>query len=162
MLSTWRTALSIVFSKRKYALLFAALLLILLPIYAILTGVYVLSYMGFSLNLKTFEAAMVPLVAFLAALGFTIAAFQLKEIPSQSHWPKAGLIGSVLGTFSSACAICQPIWLVGLGLGSVAAILADYSAHILIASILLLLYAIHTGLASVAECCSAPRRKKRR
>lgn len=162
MHTAWRTALSIVFSKRKYLWLFALLLLIFLPVYAILTGVYVLSYMGFNVNLKFFEAALVPFVAFLAALGFTIAAFQFKELPSQSHWPKAGLIGSVLGTFSSACAICQPIWLVWLGLGSVAVILADYSAHILIASILLLLYAIHAGLESVAECCAAPKRKKRR
>jgi len=164
MLTRWKQGLQLVFSTGKYRLLAAVFFIILLPLYAVLTDIIILSPPSFNPNLKPLEASLIFLIAILASLGFTIAAFQLSElrrISMQSACGSAlgaGAGGSVLAAFATTCTICQPIWLVWLGLGSVSAFLIDYSIYIILASILMLLYSLHIGLKAIAEGCGIKRR----
>lgn len=162
-----REGLALVFAKRKYAALFFALAAALLPAYAVLTDIVILSPLALNPNIRPLEAALVFCVGILAALGFTIAAFQLAEMRIASKKEigsglvGAGAGGTALATFASACTVCQPVWLFWLGLGSATAFLADYGAYILLASIALLLYSISTGLRAVAQGCRVKPGKRR-
>lgn len=160
MASFLAEGLSLVFSKRKYGLIFAALLTLLIPVYAILSDVVLLGWPPtLNPNLRFPEAPLVFLIAILAALGFTIAAYQLLEQHSLSKKSAGGGIigagagGSVIATFATACTVCQPIWLIWLGLGSSSVFLVDYGIYIMLASIALLGYSIHGGLRAIAEGC---------
>lgn len=160
-------ALGLVFSTGSYAQLFLILLIALIPFYAILTDMVVLSPLSPNPSLKPLEASLILIVAILASLGFTIAAFQLRELHSISRKSAGGSIlgagagGSVLAAFATTCAICQPVWLVWLGLGSASVFLTDYSLYIALASILVLLYSITCGLRSISACGRLPKKGKK-
>lgn len=161
----WGEGLSLVFSKQKYAVLFFALLLFLIPLYSILTNIVVLEPLSLNPNLKLPEVPLIALIALLASVGFTIAAYQFSELHSASRKSiggsmlGAGMGGSVLATFASSCAICQPVWLFWLGLGSATAFLADYSIHIELASLAILFYSVHSGLNAITRGCKIQKRQ---
>ena len=156
----WKEGLQLVFSKPKYCLLAATFFIILLPLYAVLTDIVILEPLSFNPNLKPLEAGLISLIAVLASLGFTIAAFQISEFRHVSKKSVGGSVlgagagGSILATFATTCIICQPIWLVWLGLGGASAFLIDYGLPIAIISIALLLYSINAGLRAVVEGCN--------
>lgn len=160
------SALAQVFSRPKYVLLFVLLVLLLSPIYAVLTDVVILSPLSLNPNLRLPEAVLIALVALLASAGFTIAAYQLSELRSVSKKSVgsgvlgAGAGGSALAAFASACTICQPVWLVWLGLGSASAFLIDYGLYIALASIALLLFSIQSGLRAISLGCGLKKAKK--
>src|SRR3989338_8589088 len=119
----WKEGLQLGFSKLKYRLLAAVFFIILLPLYAVLTDIIILSPLSFNPNLKPLEAGLISLIAVLASLGFTIAAFQISEFRHVSKKSVGGSVlgagagGSILATLATPCIICQPIWLVLLGVG---------------------------------------------
>jgi len=167
-MGVWKQGLPLVFSKQKYLWLFFLLAAFLLPLYSVLTDIIVLSPLSINPNLKPFEALLIFLISIFAALGFTIAAFQLAELRAASRKSIGGSIlgagagGTVLATFASACTVCQPIWLFWLGLGSASAFLVDYSAYVLLASLAILAYSANAGLkAAVNGCPVRPRKRKR-
>lgn len=168
MLELWRTGFSLVFSKQKYSRLFLLLFAILIPTYAILTDIVVLQTLSINPNLKPFEASLIILAAFFASLGFAVAAFQIYELKVLSKKEVGGMLGSsagaglggsFLGIFASACTICQPVWLVWFGLGAASAFLVDYSVYIILASLAILLFSIHLGLKAVVHGCRIRRKK---
>lgn len=154
----WLQGFRLVFSQRKYVLLFALLILLLVPLYAVFTDIFVLYTMSFNPTLRLPEALFIVFAAILAALGFAIAAYQAFEQHALTHLSKAGVGGGVIGIFASACAVCQPAWLVWLGLGSVTAFLVDYSIYIVIVSIAVMLYSIHSAFKSVVKGCKIPKK----
>ena len=160
-------ALMLVFSSRKYALLFCLLAAVLLPVYGILTDIVVFSSLSLNSTIRPLETSLVFCVAILASLGFAIAAFQIFELHSVSRKSVGGSVlgagagGTVLAAFASACTVCQPIWLFWLGLGSATAFFADYSIYILTASVAILLYSIDSGLKAITRGCRHVRRKRR-
>lgn len=150
--------MKLVFSSMKYFLLFFILFGALAPLYAVLTDIIILSPLSVNPSIKPLETALIMLTALLASLGFTIAAFQIFEFraisrPVGASFVGAGASGSFLATFASACVVCQPIWLVWLGLGSTSVFLVDYSLYIILASIVVLLYSINIGLKAVVKGC---------
>jgi len=164
----WQDGAQLVFSEPKYRLLAAIFFLILLPIYAVLTDIIILSPLSINPNLKPLEASLILIASFFASLGFTLATFQIYEFKVLSKKEAGGMLGSsagaglggsLLGIFTSACTICQPVWLVWLGLGSVSFFLTDYSIYIVLASLAVLIYSVHSGLCFVAEGCSVRRKK---
>jgi hypothetical protein len=177
MMKTWRAGLEIVFSRRKYAYLALALFFVFLSIYAVLTNVVVFNMLyfdsrlpawhaippiSFNPNLPWWGTAPTFLLAGLAALGFAIAIFQLRELTGRAPASKLGLAGSVMGALASACPVCQPIWLFWLGFGSASAFLADWSIYIFAASLLLLAFSVHQGLQAVVAGCPVRKRSKNR
>ena len=157
----WKEGLRLAFAMPKYRLLAAVFFIILLPLYAVLTDIIILQPLSFNPNLKPLEASLIVFIAILTSLGFAIAAFQLSELRSVSKKSVGGSVlgagagGSVLATFATTCAICQPIWLVWLGLGSVTVPLIDYGLPIAAISIALLLYSLNAGLKAIVEGCKA-------
>jgi len=164
-MGVWKQGLQLVFSKQKYVWLFFLLSAFLLPFYSVLTDIVVLSPLSINPNLKLFEVGLILFISIFAALGFTIAAFQLAELHAASRKSIGGSIlgagagGTVLATFASACTVCQPIWLFWLGLGSTSAFLVDYSAYVLLASLAILIYSVNAGLIAVVNGCAIKRRK---
>ena len=156
----WGKRLRAVFSTRRYILLFAVLLVIIAPLYALLTNIVLLSPLSCNPDIRLPEAALIIFAAILASLGFTVAAYQAFEQHSLSRFAEAGVWGGAIGFFASACAVCQPIWVVWLGLGSVTAFLADYSIYIVAASILLMLYSLNSAFRTVVGGCRVRKRKK--
>lgn len=129
------------------------LLLVLTPIYATLTSiVYWTPFFGIN---PSAEAAMtlpiltiVGLTSILLTIGWSERSETQKkanEIRGQNSSP-VGLLGSVFAFFATGCPICQPIWLVWLGLGQASLFLIDLSIWISGLSILLLIYAMHQKL----------------
>ncbi len=156
----WGRGLRLVFSTRRYMLLFAVLLAIFIPLYALLTNMVILSPLSCNPDIRLPEAALILVAAILASLGFTIAAYQSFEQHSLSRFEEVGVWGGAIGFFASACAVCQPLWIAWLGLGSVTAFLADYSIYIVAASIALMLYALNSAFHAVVQCRPARRRRK--
>jgi hypothetical protein len=167
-LNNWKAGLETVFSRRRYAYLALALFFVFLFLYAVLTNVVVLNLLYFDSNmpawravppvslnpnLQWWDALPTVLLAGLAALGFSIAAFQLREMSGLRAGGGAGMAGSFLGLFATACPICQPLWLFWLGLGGVSAFLADWSIYIFAASLALLAFSVHKGLQAVTAGC---------
>lgn len=154
------------FSRGRYAALFAALFAILLPAYAVLTNILIIDPLSLNPTAKPLETSLIVAIGALASLGFTLAVFQM-ELHSVSKKSVGGSVlgagagGSALAVFASACTVCQPVWLFWLGLGSVTAFLADYGIYILAASMAILLYSIDAGLAAITHGCAAKPRKKR-
>ncbi|MEM2138344.1 MAG: hypothetical protein QW568_04615 [Candidatus Anstonellaceae archaeon] len=155
----WKQGAQLVFSEPKYRLLAAIFFLLLLPIYAILTDIVIISPLSVNPNIKLLEAFLIIMVAILASLGFTIAAYQLSMLHTVSKKSVGGSVlgagagGSVLATFATSCTICQPIWLVWLGFGGISAALVDYSLPIALFSIALLLFSINSGFKAIVEGC---------
>ena len=161
----WKEGLALLFSRRKYAALFVLLFLVLLPIYAVLTDILVISPLSLNPAIKPLETVLILAISVLAALGFTLGAFEL-ELHAVSRKSVGGSVlgagagGSTLAVFASACTVCQPVWLFWFGLGSVTTFLADYGIYILLASMALLLYSINAGLCAVVRGCSVAKRKR--
>lgn len=155
----WKHGLALVFSKPKYVWVWAAFFTFLLPIYAALTNIMILEPLSINPNLRLPETALIILVAALASVGFTVAAFSFWESRNVSKRALGGGMvgmgagGGALATFATTCTICQPIWLVWLGLGGISAFLVDYSMLIALASIAFLLYSIDSGLKQILEGC---------
>lgn len=161
-LATWHKGLTLVFSKFKYWLLFFAVLVVSVFLYSVLTSISILSMLSPGALIDPVKVSLVSLIAFLTAVGFTIAVFQLTELRALSKGAKAGAIGTILGTFTTACTVCQPLWLVWLGLGSVSFFLTEYSIYVIIASIALLFYSINMGMSAVVEGCRVQKKEKKK
>lgn len=117
-------------------------------IYATLTSiVFWTPYSGINPSIELVRVLPIAIVVLLAALLLAMQwldwnrASDTKLIPS-----KTGLAGSMAGFFATGCPICQPIWLVWLGLGQASLFLIDLSVWISLVSIALLIYSLHAKL----------------
>ncbi|MBI4044735.1 MAG: hypothetical protein HY392_03425 [Candidatus Diapherotrites archaeon] len=142
-------AIKEVLATPAYALGFLALTIILVPLYVILTGMLLLNPIEPNPKIEPINAFLIILIAVLSGLVIVVTLFKLKQNIAGKQSGKTGAVGSFLGLFATACPVCQPIWLIWLGLGSATAFLADYSTLIALAGTLLLLYSLHAAAQAV-------------
>ncbi len=145
---------------RNYKLLFAGVFILLSGAYAVLTDIVVLSDgVSFNPNLKLLQASLVIAIAFLSSLTLTLVVYRSRTLGARIE--KKNFLGSAAGVFATACPICQPIWLVWLGLASQSLFLIEISAYVALASIALLLASLHFAAQNIAnKTCGVPLRKR--
>ena len=142
-------AIKEVLSARNYAAGFLALSAVLVALYVVLTGMLLVNPVELNPKIEPINAALIILIAILSSLVIVLTVFKLKQNIGLEQGEKTGIFGSVLGLFATACPVCQPVWLLWLGLGSTTAFLADYSTPIALAGVLLLVYSLHSAAQAV-------------
>lgn len=146
-------AVRMVLSQPRYLGIGIILSILFLALYTILTDIVIFGTFEMNPLAKPLDMVLILIMALLAALAFTLGIFQWKQARTDhSSIPKAGLAGGFLGFFATACPICQPIWLVWLGFGSVFVFLTEISLFVELASIALLLIAIHGAAQGINHC----------
>lgn len=61
------------------------------------------------------------------------------------------LVGVLPAFFASSCIVCQPFWLIAIGLGTTTAFLADLSIPLMLLSIILLIFSIYQSSKKICE-----------
>ncbi len=144
----------------KQKLLFVVVFAAVWAGYALFTDIYSIPLGGFNPLLKPVDAGLITVIALLTSLIITLMAYTIKTNLG-TRGKKRGILGSTIGLFATACPICQPIWLVWLGLGSQALFLVEISTYVSLASIALLLVSLHFMARGIADkTCEAPEIKK--
>ncbi len=144
-------ALRAVFSGWRYRAVAIALAAVLAPLLAVTSNVF--SPSGLSLN-PFAEPLRIALVAAIAAAMAVNGAILLRNFEMRmALGGKAAAAGSAAALFASACPVCQPVWLIWLGLGSATAFLSDISLYIGAFSLLMLLVSIRQSLRSSSNTC---------
>ncbi len=144
-------ALSELFKQKKYALAFAFLLLVLAPIFAITSDILVPSTLELNPIAEMPKIVLVLGTVVLIALNLTVFFHNYEAKKNASK--KTTALGAVAALFTTACPVCQPIWLVWLGLGSASAFLTDISLYVGFLSVSLLLVSLHYSLKSSSATC---------
>jgi len=143
--------LSEIFSNIKYRLAFAAMALVLMPIFAVTSDIIVLSTLEFNPIADPFKIALMIMIVTLIALNGTVLLHNYDA--RKSLGKKTTLLGSLTALFTTTCPVCQPIWLVWLGFGSASAFLAQISLYVGLLSISLLLVSLHYSLKPIYNTC---------
>ncbi len=139
-----------VFSNKKYFLFALIMLVAVTIIYSVLTDILlIIPQVEINPKLNYLNLLLIFLIGILTSLVLSFTFYRLKKNWQMNSGEKTGFIGSLIGVFASVCPICQPIWLVWLGLGSASAFLIDYSTYIALASIALLLVSLHLACQSI-------------
>ena len=139
-----------VFSFEKSRVVFAVSGVVFLAAYLVSSGVFIPSLLEFNPTAEAARVLLVVLVALLSAL-LVASFFNSSLLAAMLYYQnskfkavkgKAGLAGSILGFFTTACPYCTPLVLSWVGLGGSLYFIADYGVHIGVASVLLLLFSI--------------------
>ncbi|MBM3229206.1 hypothetical protein FJZ26_02140 [Candidatus Parvarchaeota archaeon] len=142
-----------VFGDRKSAGLFAVLCTVLLVVYLTLNSVIDPLRLALNSLAKPLDVALVVVLAIMAALFMTLLEYQHRQSGSVVG-ARGGTFGAIVGGLTTACPICLPLWTYYLGIGSVAASLAQASPYLLAASIIGLGYSIRRIAISGQEGCA--------
>ncbi len=126
-----------------YLRLFISLLIVLGFAYVVLTDVFVLSLMQFNSIIRPLDVLLIAVIAFLAALSTTLSLYRMREFKAFSKRGSAGVFGSFVGFFATACPVCAPIWLSWLGIAGSFAFLTQASLYIELSSIALLTVSLY-------------------
>ncbi len=153
-------AIKEVLQKPKYLIGFFALFLVVGLLYSVMTGIFLVFSLEINPKLAPLNVLLLFLIAGLTSLVLTMTFFKLKQNWKTGAGEKSGLFGSIAGAFVTACPICQPIWLLWLGLGNASLFLIDLSAYIALAGIALLVFSLHKSAQSVYQkTCALPGKK---
>jgi len=139
------------FSSGSSIARFIGLFLVITLLYFVLTGIVLINPIDVNPSLKALNVGLTIIISGLTAL-IGIITWDRMTLQSSLNDSKKGLIGSAVGLFASACPVCQPIWLLWLGLGPASAFLVEYSTLISLMGIGLLLFAIHSSLSTPLTC----------
>ncbi|MBI5046258.1 hypothetical protein HZC07_00815 [Candidatus Micrarchaeota archaeon] len=159
------TKLFEILSIQHYLLVLGTLAAILLPLLLISSAILVPSTAEINPVAEPVGIFLVLVIGLLMAVNWTVLLYVLDsnqktnetKIGKQSGLP---VVGSVVAFFGSACPICQPIWLVWLGLGSGTAFLAQYGIYISLLSIGLLIFSLRSSLQSAMGICQQKNQQK--
>lgn len=144
-------ALGKVFGESRYRLAAAVIAVAVTPVLAITSNI--LSPDGLALN-PFAEPVRIAMVAAIAAAMAVNGAILLHNMEMRkARGGKATMLGAVSAFFTSACPVCQPVWLVWLGLGSVTAFLSDIGPYVGAFSLAMLAVSIHYSLKSAENVC---------
>lgn len=147
-------------AEGRQKLLLAAVFAITWVVYAVFTDIIVVQDKWFNPNLKLLDASLITFIAFLTSLLLAMMVFVAKNNLGETRGKKRGVLGSFIGVFATACPICQPIWLVWLGLGSQALFLVEISLYVQLASIALLLVSLHFVSQGISnKTCAMPSKR---
>ena len=142
--------LMVILSGKKYFVVFIAGFIMMSAILSVSAGIIVLPFLEFNIVAEPLGIAAVFFIAFLSALNFSVALNVLSAI--KKVMPKTFALGPALGLFTTACPVCQPAWLIWLGLGTSTAFLSDYGIYISVISIVLLLFSLNLLLSENNKC----------
>lgn len=138
-----------ILSKGKYARIFCLLFILFGLVFAISADIII--FPTFELNpiAEPVKIVAIASIVFLATLNFTVI---LHNYDSKKKSNKSNsLFGVITALFTTACPVCQPVWLFWIGFGSATAFLADISIYIATLSIVLLLISLRYALSDKCE-----------
>ena len=142
-----------ILSTRKYAALFIVFSALALLVFSITSNILVPSTLSINPIAELPGFVLTVAIAVLSALNVTVLLHNHDILREGSKPGRATIAGSVAGFFASACPLCQPIWLVWLGLGSATGFLASIGLYVGLLSIGLLLLSLNYSLKSANGTC---------
>lgn len=131
--------------RREYLALAVFSAIVMTLIYAIFTNLT----MGVEIN--PLNGILTITMAILSGIYLTVIIYNQKENRTKKH-EKAGLVGMFIGFFTSACPICTPLLVSLLGISAPLAFILSRNLWLEIASIMLLLFALHRLSDSMEKC----------
>ncbi|MEW6036615.1 MAG: hypothetical protein AB1529_08450 [Candidatus Micrarchaeota archaeon] len=142
--------LAAVLGQWRYRTAFLALLVILLPLLSVSSSTII----PWTLELNpTAEAPKIAIMGAVASLMALNGAVLLHNYEAMKAAGGTTALGTLAALFTSACPVCQPIWLVWLGLGSATAFLADIGLYMGLLSLGLLVFSLHNSLKAASGTC---------
>jgi hypothetical protein len=145
-------------SAPKYLAAFVLLFICLEAVYAVATDMLLPDWKINPL-LKVHEAILISAIAALAALSLLLIAYG-RECANYAKNASIAGVGGLLGLFATACPVCQPAWLLWLGLGGATVFLVQASLFIELISIALLLVSIYYTLEAIRNPKCKIRKRK--
>lgn len=160
-----------IFWKTGYLPIFLALLAIFAILFGVTSNIVVIvpSALVFTSILQINPFVELPkiglsaIIAVLMALNSTVLLHNYRNSYGKNQIgnaktgtgtdTKTTFLGGFIAMFATACPVCQPIWLVWLGFGSVSAFLADVSIYVALLSLSLLFVSLHYSLRSISNVC---------
>ena len=143
-------ALSEIFAQDKYSAAFLIILIIFVSLLTITSGFFVITTMEFNPIADPIKVFLVLTSAFLLALNSVVILHNYDQRKTAAKGTTG--LGALAALFTTSCSVCQPFWLLWLGLGSGTAFLTDISIYISLLSILFLLISLHYSLKSNNKC----------
>ncbi|MBI5223917.1 hypothetical protein HY990_05865 [Candidatus Micrarchaeota archaeon] len=140
-----------IFAQPRYLKVFLLIMVLFSPLLAITSDILILSTLTINPLVDPVKILIIGAIVFLMSINGTLM-FHNYETRAKSG-VKTTALGVIGAFFTTACPICQPIWLVWLGLGSVTAFLADISIYVGIFSVVLLLISIVYSFKSASSVC---------
>ncbi len=139
-----------IFSEKKYVVAFFISLALLIPILAVTSNIIVPSTLKLNPFIEPQRIGIMSVIITLMALNGTVALY-LFDV-RRTIGKNTGFLGGLAAMFTSACPVCQPIWLIWLGFGSASAFLAEIGTYVGLISIILLLISLHYSLKAFGIC----------
>ncbi|MDO8553382.1 MAG: hypothetical protein Q7S22_01130 [Candidatus Micrarchaeota archaeon] len=146
----YATAIKNALSEGRWRIAIIAMAVIT-PLLAVTSNIIVLSTLSITPTLELSRLIMVIIIAILMSLNITVVMYNYKQ--GKKTDKKTTLAGTLSALFTTACPICQPVWLFWIGLGSASAFLSEITIYFGLASILLLLVSLHFSLKGVSGKC---------
>ncbi len=140
-----------VFGEARYRLAAAAIAAAAVPALAITSNI--LSPDGLALNPFAEPARVAVVAAIAGAMAVNGAVLMHNYDMRKAAGARTTAIGALAALFTSACPVCQPVWLVWLGLGTATAFLSDIGLYFGLLSLGMLVISIHYSLKSAETVC---------
>lgn len=140
-----------ILSNRSMLVCFIVLFLIVTLLYFVLTGILLVNPIEVNSSLSGLNVGLTISISGLTTLIIVITWNRMRTT-SRVNSPKSSIVGSAAGLFASSCPVCQPIWLLWLGLGPASAFLIEYNTIIAVFGIGILFFSLHRALADPIHC----------
>ncbi len=147
-----------IFVHIRYRITLFLLLALLGSIFAITSNIVVPSTLQLNPSAEPIKIIMMLMIVILMSINLTVL-FHNYEM-RKGTVKQSTILGTLGAPFTTACPICQPIWLVWLGFGSFTAFLSDISIYIGILSFGLLLLSLHNLLKAASSTCEVKKNGK--
>lgn len=148
-----------VFSSARNALIFLLVAAAAAAVLSITSGIFVPSVLELNPLAEPLGIAGMLAISVLFALNATVI-FSNYADESRTNAGTA-FAGGFAALFTTACPVCQPVWLVWLGFGSATAFMADVSVYIWAASAVLLSVSLYYSLGKHNNTCEVKKNGKK-
>ncbi|AJF59635.1 MAG: hypothetical protein QT03_C0001G0126 [archaeon GW2011_AR10] len=139
-----------ILSARRYIVAFLLFSVVISLVLSVTSGFALLYIFNTVQIVEPLNIFVLIVVILLLALNLTVL---LKNYETGIKTESSGAVaGAFTGLFLTSCPICQPVWLIWMGLGSSTAFLADISIYFGIASALFLTIGLHYSLKAPEKC----------
>ncbi len=131
-----------IFSSPKYGVVFLATTIVFGAIIAVTSDIIIFPSLQLNPIAQPLQIGIISIIVFLLAANTSVLV-QNFDLRKDTGGKTTTLFGTAAAFFTTACPVCQPIWLVWIGAGSATAFLSDVSILIGIASIAMLLFSLN-------------------
>lgn len=138
----WLNIINIL-SENKYKAIFFIAFVITMSVFTITSDIVVLNTLSINPFVDVARVLLMGIISILIALNITVLWYRHSVRNKIS--PTTTVLGTVTALFTSACPICQPIWLFYFGFGSATAFLTELSWYIGFLSIALLIFSLYNS-----------------